>query len=306
MLQSHPCNWFLRFEDWAYGASWRPELTTQCKPSSYGGYSASKTIYDDASLRALNVIVEVSNAKRPSSNQYGSDKDLFHAPFRYDGNSHNGFAAKHVRTAIMTVDLVQPYVEIFRFNQKELPIEFKPLRELSGRWCRVKKRVKRKKGKSANIYWKVGGAFEVNETFLVYGLWKDFGKKFNGINQLKKRDMKTVLKDSSGKFTLTSSQSGNTRWTHAELNLDPSFKAKIDLSRFSRGDEVAIYAIAMVDQSWKKVHKNNVWPGDANVSQSHTVNARTNPKWRKEKTDIQKVVQGRLHWISVPLTLRVS
>ena len=128
-------------------------MTTQCKPYTYGGYSESKTIYDDASLRALNVIVEVSNAKGPSSNQYGSDKYLLHAPFLYDGNSHNGFAAKHVRTALMAVDLVQPYVEIFRFNQRDLPVEIKPLRELSDRWSRMKKRVKRKKGKSTNIHW---------------------------------------------------------------------------------------------------------------------------------------------------------
>ena len=295
------------FEDWAYGSSWRPDKTSQCSPNTNGGYSTSKTIYDDATLRTLNVIVEVSNTKGPNSDQYGSNQELLNPPFVYDDNKHNGYAAKHVRTALMTIDLVQPYLEIHRFNQKDLPAEIESMTEMTNRWCRNRKRVNRTKGKSANIHWKVGGSFEVNDTFLLYGLWDDFGGKFNGINQLKKNQLKSVLKDKSGKFTLTSSQSGNTRWTDANSNLDPSFRSKIDLSKFSKGDEIAVYAVAMVDQNWKKVASNkDVWPNTVQRAQSHLVNARTNPKWKKNKPNIQKIVQGRLHWISVPLTIKIK
>ena len=296
-----------RFEDWAYGSSWKSDKTSKCKPNTNGGYSTSKTIYDDSTLRALNVIVEVSNMKGPNSNQYGSNRELLNPPFLHDNNENNGYATKHVRTALMIIDLVQPYVEIHKFNQEDLPAEIEPMRKMTVRWCRDKKKVTRKKGKSANVHWRVGGSFEVSETFLVYGLWSDFGRKFNGINQVNKKQMKSILENTSGKFGLTAPLSGNTRWTDANLDLDPSFKSKIELSKFSEGDEIAVYAVAMVDQNWKEIDTNKVvWPSNVRRPQSHVVNARTNPKWRKNKPKIQKVVQGRLHWISVPLTIKIK
>jgi hypothetical protein len=39
-------------EDWAYGGSWEKDAIGEgCDPSTYGGYSSSKTVYDDTSIR---------------------------------------------------------------------------------------------------------------------------------------------------------------------------------------------------------------------------------------------------------------
>jgi len=66
-------------EDWGYSASWENYVVPnkkpikQCSPFTYGGYDASKTIYDNVSIRSMVFIVECYFSKRPNVNTLGND-----------------------------------------------------------------------------------------------------------------------------------------------------------------------------------------------------------------------------------------
>ncbi|KAF4028298.1 Zinc carboxypeptidase [Phytophthora infestans] len=68
-------------EDWGYAASWENEFTTpkpikECNPSSFGGYPAEKTRYNNATHRAFNVLIETSDNKQPNSTSWGDSSTL--------------------------------------------------------------------------------------------------------------------------------------------------------------------------------------------------------------------------------------
>ena len=292
-------------EDWVYAASWKKDYVPQCNPSNYGGYPASKTTYDDSTLSTFNILVETSYNKNPSSSNLGSDKGLFQAPFDYDGYVHNGYVAKNIRTMLLAIDVVEPYVELYQFKSKILPPEVKPRRAISNRKCK-KYRKKNSVKVNAKMKWKVGGSFTVDETWLVYGKWSNFPASFTCTNQLTQDEIASVINNSQGKFFVTTKQSGNTRWTDPNSGADPSFLDSVDLRNFNIGDQVAIFAVAKVDQNWKdQPNAYKIWPSSDTKPQSHMVNSRTDPNYVREKPGIDRKIQGRLHWISEPLTVKI-
>ncbi len=291
------------FEDWAYASSWEKNFATKCTPVTYGGYDRKKTTYDDATLRTFNILVETSRFKNPASSSYGTDESLLRPPFLYDNNRNNGYAAKHIRTALLAIDLVEPYVEIFKYKSRSFLSEIQPLTPLTRRWSRNKKKEYGGTGFRPKIRWTVGGSFQVDETYLVYGLWSDFPWAFGSVHQLDKSMIDKVLQDDSGNIHFTAVQSGGTRWTDANTKVPPKFRSRINLSHFASGDEIAVFAIAMVDQNWK-AQPANIWP-DVSV-QSHIVKSRTDASYRSAKEAISRVVKGRLHWISVPISISIS
>jgi len=289
------------FEDYVYAGSWKPDMTVQCTPDTYGGYPTSQTTYDDATLSTFNILVEISNNKNPSSSEYGTDYNLLNPPFSY--NNNNGYAAKHIRTSLMAIDAVEPYVHIFRYKSKMLYRELKPLTALENKWSKRSKKGSSKVSSRPKVRWSVGGAFSVDDTFLLYGLWGDFPSTFNSINQLTDDQLNQVLNDTSGAFSVTRNRTGDTMWTDPSSSEMPEFRKRLNLSRFSPGDRIAVYAVAKVDQNWS-TQPGNIWP---NVdAQSHMVNIRTNSDYYKSKPAIDREVQGRLYWISVPLTVKIK
>lgn len=297
-------------EDWAYASSWNKEYTVKCKPTTYDGYPQSKTNYDNATLRAFNILVETSNSKYPWSNQYGSDNGLLKAPYNFDNNENNGYVAKTLRIALLAIDAVQPYVDIERAGSKKFKTEFKPLVPLTDFWCKSKKKIVvngAADNRKITIKWNVGGAFTVDETFLVYAEWSKFPPSFNCMNQLTEDEMEEVLNNDSGEFYFTPMKTGATRWTNPNSGSNPLFAARVDLTPFDADSNIAVFAVAKVDQNWKDqdLSSADIWPRGASA-QSHMVRVRTDPNWQMEKTDIDKVVQGRLHWISVPLTIKMG
>lgn len=300
-------------EDWVYASSWRSENSVQCNPSTYGGYPTSKTTYDDATVRTFNILVETSNSKNPQSSSLGSDKGLLKPPFNFDNNENNGYVSKTIRTGLMAIDTVQPYVEIESVGKKRFKTDLKPTFALSTFWCKKKKKIAIKTSTtttldSIKIKWSVGGAFNVDETFLVYGSWSQFPESFNCMNQLTEDEMEEVLMNTDSNFYITPAQTnGDTRWTNPNSSKYPSFKATLDLSSFSSGTNVAVFAVAKVDQNWKEQNMSSkgIWPSSTSP-QSHMVNVRTNPEYRMEKTSIGKVVQGRLHWLSIPVSIKLK
>jgi len=84
--------------------------------------------------------------------------------------------------------------------------------------------------------------------------------------------------------------------------LGPVFRTEIDLSDYDMGDRLILIASATVDQEWlespEEYHQPIVDP------QSHLVNMRTNPGHEYEISG--KKVQGRLVWLSIPVTVVVD
>ena len=100
-------------EDWAYAGSWDSRYVRPCAPSTYSGYPPEKTQYNDAVLRAFNVLIEASDAKRPREADLGS--------FRPDGTDAllvegpgDGHVPRNMRLVYSAIDLVAPYVHVTR------------------------------------------------------------------------------------------------------------------------------------------------------------------------------------------------
>lgn len=95
-------------EDWAYAGSWDTErqVAGGCSPSEYGGYAASKTQYNDAQLRAFNILVEASTIKKPLAKHLGEREGMFDP-----ASAHNGHVPRNVRLTLLTLDIAEPYLE---------------------------------------------------------------------------------------------------------------------------------------------------------------------------------------------------
>ena len=64
--------------------------------------------------------------------------------------------------------------------------------------------------------------------------------------------------------------------------------------------------MAKVDQNWKNTPTNGtVWPENTKI-QSHIVQQRTDANYVSSKDNIGRTVQGRLDWISAPLTISIK
>ena len=299
-------------EDWAYGGSWDLDLVRPCTPTTFGGYDESKTTYNNATLRAFNVLIETSDHKQPASNTLGTDEGLFNETV----GSGNGHISRNIRLAQMMIDSVEPYVSVLGVEELILLDDIVPLTDRGNHTCTSTKIVTIPKGTSeVEVYWTVGGSFTVDETRVAYGKWDV------AFSEL--MECSTQPKDITDLFTesvkLSSIQSGRTRWHNSgaspsaddstwlgkmvgiSIPYGPVFSAKIDLSEYNVGDSIAVMPYAKVDQNWKSQPETM----DPEVPpQSHAVNARTNPDWHFESAG--KVVQGRLDWMSTPLTIEIG
>ena len=150
------------FEDWAYAGSWDTPRVAPCQPSTYGGYPVSKTTYDNATLRAFNILVETSNSKIPWTD-LGTSRDVFHA-----NQAENGHVSRNVRVALLAVELVQPWASIRYINTNSLADDAIPHQDQDA--CRnIKQTIAL--GECQNmmtVQWDVGGSLRVHETRLWY------------------------------------------------------------------------------------------------------------------------------------------
>lgn len=94
-------------EDWGYAASWDTSFVSPCTPSTHGGYSAEKTKYDDAAIRAVTILVETSDQKTPPESTLGGEGGVY-AP----GGVGDGHIPRNMRLALSAIDLLEPYVAI--------------------------------------------------------------------------------------------------------------------------------------------------------------------------------------------------
>jgi hypothetical protein len=264
-------------EDWSYAGSWDgPQV--QCTPNSFGGYDSQRTMYDDATLRAFNMLVETSDQKDPVASSLGGTADLFdpHSP-------ESGHVARNIRLALMMADIVQPHVA-WSINLEDTVDSL-----TSG--PRV-------------FHWQVQGAFSADTTWLYFGKWPretsvslDESEGFL-LDEASKAELDRIAEYSSFR---TPDQSGAAYWGSAGSLGSPTedFTAELDFSKLTPG-EYFVIAAAIVDQSWSH-NSDSVYP--SLPPQSHVVNARTNPSWSKS-IDGRKV-NGRLNWYSLPISITI-
>jgi hypothetical protein len=89
----------------------------------------------------------------------------------------------------------------------------------------------------------------------------------------------------------------------ASINLlGPVFRTEVDLSDFELGDRLVFVASATLDQKWLEAP--NGYRQPIVGPQSHVANMRTNPDHEFEISG--KKLQGRLQWLSIPVTVIVD
>eukprot|EP00586_Coscinodiscus_wailesii_P008742 CAMPEP_0172521950 /NCGR_PEP_ID=MMETSP1066-20121228/292860_1 /TAXON_ID=671091 /ORGANISM="Coscinodiscus wailesii, Strain CCMP2513" /LENGTH=742 /DNA_ID=CAMNT_0013304913 /DNA_START=12 /DNA_END=2240 /DNA_ORIENTATION=- len=302
-------------EDWAYAGSWDTQRVNQCKPRTYGGYDAEKTKYGNGTLRMFNVLVETSDSKEPQTN-IGTDEDLFNPK-----GKGSGHVPRNIRLALSMIDLVEPYVVINSVEDIPFEEDIIPGIEVYTRSCIKTRAVLVPEGGlefgMVPFSWTVGGGITVDETYLMYAKWDDIAETspFDGTTQPTQKQLDDFFADlesseNKNTFKYSDKQTGKTSWgtynpfDGENYHKDTAFTSTIDVSGLRKGDKLAVFAVAKVDQSWKDNVDGNV---KGNLApQTHVVNARTNPEWRYESTDGEQLVQGRLLWFSVPVTVVVG
>lgn len=287
-------------EDWAYAASWDSSLVKPCTPSTYGGYKKTKTVYSSSVLRSFNMLVETSSEKSPNTASLGTDNSILNPE-----SVENGHVPRNIRIALLMIETVEPYARFLSVGDVTLPHDIVPT---VNSLCIPNYHFDFKRKSSISVRWTVGGAFEINKTFLVYGPERILSRLFNCSSQPTEKTLQAFLADNTDQLKFTKSQQGKTRW-HAQgpTPIGSSsfskvvFSTFLDLSKYATGEELMCVALALVDQSWSQKPANSV-PASIN-SQSHLVKMRTDPTWQYQNAG--RVVQGRLTWFSVPLTIKV-
>jgi hypothetical protein len=294
-------------EDWAYAGSWDTDLVIQCNPITYNGYPKSQTKYDDSTLRVFNMLVETSNHKTPDVSELGTSLDIMTV-----SATGNGHVARNIRLALLAAELVQPFVVIQTVNGIKMTDDVVPSTvrdDPTTKPCKATKRMAvPHDSETATVQWIVGGALQVDESTLFYVKWNANIEAILGCEQ--QPDV-TKLKPFLLPATMTSSITGHTKFSADNSNNQNDatiFSATIDISKFSVHDEIVVIAMARVDQNWGKASDvvSDVDVGPALGPQSHIVNARTNPDWYHSTKDGSKIIQGRIDWVSIPLTIELK
>jgi len=299
-------------EDWAYAASWDPSRTQPCTPSTFGGYEASKTTYNDSTLRTFNMLVETSNKKTPDTDALGSATiDLLNPQNTQDANGH---ISRNLRLSLLLIDMVQPYTAFTAVHGQELMSDIISATQIYKKASTciangTKIEIGSSTDKGVTVEWTVGGAFDVDETFILYGKLNEMQHLFDGgCNVVPPSSELMAALDNSQLMKTEVITSGRTRWhehgpspidqvgASGEMPQNPVFRTQLAIHE---SDTWVAVAVARVDSSWADKP-----PGVELGPQSHVVNARTNTSWYHESAS--KVIRGRTHWISLPIMLDFS
>lgn len=272
------------FEDWAYGASWHTNTST-CSPQTHGGYLPEKTQYNNSTNRALALLVSI--------NKESIEKSL----------------ESNVNLALASVDLVQPYVNVFGINNLALADDIVPMNEAMSSSClKTRSVIASARRDSLEIEWTVGGALRIDYTDLFYAvnLNKEEEEALDCAMQPDDIDLSNFERATyeshsggTGYFSEPGSDPKPDKTTTAkEEIMGPVFQSKINIKDLKAGDRVIVIASARVDQNWNLPRAPNA---TLPSPQSHLTNARTNPDWNHLHNG--KRIKGRLNWFSIPLAI---
>jgi hypothetical protein len=250
------------------------------------------------------MLVETSNEKIPRSSMLGNSKDILSKD-----TIGNGHVSRNIRLSLLSADLVEPYVSLVSVHETVLPEDIVPMasRDCNGSLKRIM--IPRNIDNVA-IEWTVGGALNIDETFL----WKTQNYPI-GILDCINQPSRSTIESYFQKINPDGPNSGAGYFaSHGPLPLSrnvspgidpplgPLFHGVIDVSSLKPGEKVTILVSARVDQSWASAPSSNVKP---NIPpQSHVVNARTNSNWSFQNAG--KVIEGRLDWFSIPIEIVIG
>ncbi len=248
-------------EDWAYSASWEgsPIITQPCKPNTYNGYSEEKTNYSNYknSMKSVMFLLEISNEKYPEQKLLGRKnndcilrlkdnafftKKLSNAEQKFCVDENiNGYISKVIRLSLSLIDLLFPYV-----NSKYTISDDKEM---------------------VTIEWAVGGAIEVDETYVTY--------VYGGLDDVDiSKDQ--LLRELSDDVEKGFKYKGKGIWnTNFELEKD-KFSYSIPIKNSKKKHNYLYYQIeSKVDRNW--ANRTSVNPNIGPVS--HIVNFRLNDNY---------------------------
>ncbi|ETO79004.1 hypothetical protein F444_06164 [Phytophthora nicotianae P1976] len=320
-------------EDWGYAASWENQFYDAksqpfhpCEPTTFGGYPKEKTIYNNITHRAFNMLVEMSNSKEPKTADLGNFKELYEANvdfFRTEGITTEsvGHVPRNVRLALMMIEMAQPlvrWVDAAGSSQSQELLNVFPAASLyttdanqvtemgcgALAWernevatcsmsdCSVVNSAYSK----VQIAWEVLGALTVDSTHVQVSSSATF-------------EVDAILME-------TSTQKGTTRRFYefasdssqaAAANVDTLgtslFVTCLDLGNVT-SEKLYVRAVATVDQDWKKQGTGDDAPSPHIPPQSHLVNARTNPDWNFEWNGHR--VKAALEWTSLVINIETA
>lgn len=287
-------------EDWAYAGSWTPQKVPQCTPRTFGGYPIEKTTYNNSTLRVFNMLVETSDDKEPKQH-LGNSMEVLNKDT--DGNGH---ISRNIRLALLSADMVEPYVGILGVNNLVLTDDIVPTMQREATSCVDTKAVMvARNAEKVDVEWTVGGALSIDSTELWYAKWDDLSGEIECWTQPDNTDGLVSVGGTMSGTGFFSNQGSRPRpeesATGIKMTNGPLFHASILLKKFKKGDKILVIASARVDKAWKD-QPDDVLPKVP--PQSHIVNARTDPSYLHESNG--KRIQGRLDWFSMPLTIVIG
>lgn len=282
-------------EDWAYAGSWDTDRVIACRPTTFGGYPEAKTVYDNSTLRVFNMLVETSNDKTPLKDQLGTSLDVLNSD-----TTGNGHVSRNIRLALLSADLVQPYVTLQRVNDLRLSDDVVSLSREDGHSCQGTRTVTISSERpTVTLEWTVGGALQTHETQVFYAKWSDLPlEKLDCVNTPNIQDVESLMIEG----TMTSVTSGTNHFADAKAT---TFKSTIDVQNFHAHDKIVVIVMATADQNWHTQDPKDAVGPENSPPQSHIANARINADWYFAKEN-GKVVQGRREWFSQPLTIEIG
>jgi hypothetical protein len=151
------------FQDWAYASSWERLRTHPCEPDSFGGYGTRKTTYPVWSNRAAAFTISSDIDNSSGRRNLGNVLDVFHA----EDNSEGLPISHNMRLALVSADLIQPYVSIFGINSLAISEDVVPSINRDGTVCDTSRIVTVPAAlETVIVEWTVGGALNISETEL--------------------------------------------------------------------------------------------------------------------------------------------
>ncbi|KAF4323401.1 hypothetical protein BBO99_00003149 [Phytophthora kernoviae] len=316
-------------EDWGYAASWENQFydtpETQpfhpCEPTTFHGYPKEKTVYNNITHRAFNMLVETSLVKQPKAADLGNQKELYGDNVDFFRTQWTGDLVGHVprnvRLALMMIEMVQPllrWVDTASFSapQDQSSLSAFPAANLyttnsnsdqvtemgcgTLAWERdevatcnaTKCSVTDAAHSKVQIAWEVLGALTVDSTHVQVSSTDTFEDENILIET-------TIQKGTTRRFYEFASDLSEAAAANVDTLGTSLFVTCLDLGNVTT-DKLYVRAVATVDQDWKNQGSGDEAPSPHIPPQSHLVNARTNLGWAFEWNGHR--VKAALEWTS--------
>lgn len=271
------------FADYAYAASFRPDLLAACAGNSSGASNAPVT---PASHRAAALIFETSREAAPSERTLGSPGALYHV-------QKGDVIPRVLRGLLLAVDVAQPYA-----------------------FFTAERRPRVARGGILRAQWSVGGAVTVDRTYLqvVVGEQGEHGEPFLTANQTGSSMWgqpfeETVLSSTESLFDRIRRRRRIDRFVYDDSVLLYRY---LTPEQRRHGTRLSVRAVAHVDSAWGIPPSNasgrppvsaDFGASISGESQSHLARSRSDTNWNIEHAGVRIGYEGMV--MSDPIELSV-